>query len=221
MNGHIITFYTGPMFSSKTEATDTHIARLEKNDLTYLLLTPEVDDRAKDAVKTHNGKEIPAVTMSKDDSLIAILENYTREHKGALPDFVIKDEVGFFTSRQVHEYVGCVETGLFHGIMNGLVYDWKADPFVFIDPINDARFMNTEDLLGADVVMPVLRHAICNCGQVGWHTYDRLHGKDADGQVKIGGDERYEAMCTPCYSKSLIKLGINPLEKKLDFYKQK
>lgn len=217
--GKTLTFYTGSMFSSKSEATKTHMERLDATGLSYLLLTPAKDTRDEGAVVTHNGDHLKARSVGPQDRLFDIIHSYA-DKEGSLPDFVIKDEVFLFTSQQLHDYVRLVEEGVFDGIANGLVYDWKADPFVLQGEVEKPRFRTMEEFLSLDVVMPIFRHAICSCGQVAWHTYDRLHGKDAQGQVKIGGSERYEALCTPCYSKALVSLGMDPTTKNLHFYEQ-
>lgn len=189
MTGHFY-FYTGPMFSGKTEEL-LRIRNLyviaDKNVLTF---TPKKDTRGGTGfLLSHANKAVKATPITHVADVYPEIENYP----GNI-DAIFIDEIQFISLGDVLQQAaapkfvyGILERGI-NLYVSGLILDCFRNAF------STSRFL----LPYANKIE--LFKAVCdNCGNFsGEFTYRTIEDK---AQEVVGGKDIYKALCKDCYKK--------------------
>ncbi|MGQ9477990.1 MAG: thymidine kinase [Candidatus Bipolaricaulia bacterium] len=183
---------TGPMFSRKTEELLWRLEQVRLAGRKALLFKPVIDTRyAKDAVVTHDGREVKAYLLQPGEESLAKLEEIAGAealHEAAVVAF---DEGNFFSERLPALCEELVALGK-RVIVAGLDLTYAGKPFGPMPTL----------LALADKVEK--RTAICTrCGGFATRTQRLIDGKPApldDPVIKVGGAESYAPRCRQCYA---------------------
>jgi thymidine kinase len=172
--------FVGPMFSGKTDQLIDSFLEAEGEGVESIAFKPAIDDRhPADVVRSHSGREIPAVAVSDVDELLR-----------SEPTCVLIDEAQFFDV-SLGAVVEQLRSRGCRVIVAGLDLDFARRPFEV-----------TEALARAATSVKTLRSACQRCGLPAPFTQRLAAGKpvplDADRFV-VGDQECYEPRCARCW----------------------
>jgi thymidine kinase len=196
----VITVYTGPMFSGKTQALMARLQSKQRAHKNVLVIKPALDDRY-DSVDEIVVKQKTAQRFEKHASMAAYPIKSV-EQLGALirqidPDVIGVDEAQFFDGEfsialdtVAHKSGGRVGSALIGRNLEvyvaGLDLDAWARPF---GPMPDL-------LAIADRVEKFTANCF-QCGQDARFT-QKIGG--SAGRIEVGADDLYEARCVGCWT---------------------
>ena len=183
-------FKYGAMGSSKTaNALITRFNYQERN-MKVWLIKPSIDDRdGANIIRSRIGLEAAADIMTPDTDIFALFE---KSHLGC--DVIITDECQFFTEKQVDELRAIVDTLNIPVLCYGLRTDFLTHMFE-----GSRRLFEV-----ADSITEI--KTICGCGKkaivnarIDWQGNVITEG----GQILLGGNDAYLAMCHSCWRKKI------------------
>lgn len=182
-------FKYGAMGSAKTAQALITKYNYEENGMKVWLIKPSADDRdGKTVIRSRVGLASEADVVSPSDSVLALFKA-----KGEI-DIIIADECQFFTPYQIDELREIVDTADIPVLCYGLRTDFQCKFFP-----GSHRLLEV-----CDTITEV--RAICDCGAKAT-VNARI---DSDGyivtegaQLLLGGNDRYTAMCHPCWTKNV------------------
>ncbi len=180
-------FKYGAMGSSKTANALITKFNYEERGMKVWLIKPAIDDRdGKSIVRSRIGLESEAFVISKEMDILAEFENHRDCH------VIIADECQFFTSAQIDQLRKIVDTldlpvlcfGLRTDFLTNL-FEGSRGLFEVADSINEIK-------------------TICSCGNKAIVNARICDGKvvTEGGQILIGGNDSYIAMCHHCWKKA-------------------
>lgn len=173
-----IEVFTGPMFAGKSTRLLNRVATFTDAGAEVLLVKHATDTRyAEKAIVTHDGKRLDAHVANSGNDLTVLLEKHPAK-------IVAVDEVQFFD----HSFVSWARKARAEGVTvvcAGLDRDSQGQPFGPMPYL----------LAFADAVHKLAGE--CPCGLLAVQTRRKA---DAP-QGFIGGSERYESVCWPCFYK--------------------
>lgn len=202
---------TGPMFSGKTEELLRRVRRAKIAGLNVLLITPTMNSRDTDYLKSRSGMEDVVVKLDLPEDIIqyVLIEsvNHDKDVIVKIPDIVAIDEIQFFSDSFYIDYQGIkiydVIKKLIHQnirvIASGLDLTFNEEPFGTMGYL----------IAMADKVDKL--NAICmECGsEYGCRTQRLINGEPAKGDSPIiliddnTNIETYQARCLYCYKQPL------------------
>jgi thymidine kinase len=178
-------FKYGAMGSSKTANALITKFNYEERGMKVWLIKPSIDDRdGATTVKSRIGLEASATVISANDDIFASFGTLSGHHA------VIADECQFFTSAQVDQLRRIVD-----------VYDVPVLCFGLRTDFLTHLFEGSRRLFEvADSITEI--KTICSCGKKAI-VNARIDGNGSvvteGGQILIGGNDSYVAMCHSCW----------------------
>lgn len=155
-----------------------------------VLFTSSIDNRyGIGKIVSRIGLEEPAITYTQETDFLKVIEDLGDNSEF---DVILIDEAQFLTRKQVIDlayFVNC-DFGSTPVICYGIKTDFLGNLFEG----SNALICYAQDIQ--------LLKTICRCGSAAHHNMRLDVNGDAVtlGQsVEIGGNDRYEAVCTPCF----------------------
>ena len=182
-------FKYGAMGSSKTANALITKFNYEERGMKVWLIKPSLDDRdGADTVKSRIGLKAEAVVISKDADIFTEFKKYSDCH------VIIADECQFFTKEQINQLRKIVDELNIPVLCFGLRTDFLTNLFE-----GSRRLFEI-----ADSITEI--KTICSCGEKA--TVNARIGENGQvitegGQILIGGNDSYIAMCHACWQKAI------------------
>ena len=182
-------FKYGAMGSSKTANALITKFNYEERGMKVWLIKPSLDDRdGADTVKSRIGLKAEAVVISKDTDIFTEFKKYSDCH------VIIADECQFFTKEQINQLRKIVDELNIPVLCFGLRTDFLTNLFE-----GSRRLFEI-----ADSITEI--KTICSCGEKA--TVNARIGENGQvitdgGQILIGGNDSYIAMCHACWQKAI------------------
>lgn len=188
-------FRYGAMGSSKTANALITKFNYEERGMKVWLIKPALDNRdGANTIRSRIGLEQEAYAASRDTDLFAELEKDRSYHA------IIADECQFFTADQVDQLRRIVDVYEIPVFCYGLRTDFLTHLFE-----GSRRLFEV-----ADSVSEI--KTVCSCGKKAI-VNARIDGKGnvvtEGGQVLIGGNDSYVAMCHSCWKQAIDKTQKN------------
>ena len=182
-------FKYGAMGSSKTANALITKFNYEERGMKVWLIKPSLDDRdGADKVKSRIGLQADAVVISKDADIFEEFKKFSDCH------VIIADECQFFTKEQIDQLRRIVDELKLPVLCFGLRTDFLTNLF-------EGRRRLFEV---ADSVTEI--KTICSCGEkaiVNARINENGDVITEGGQILIGGNDSYIAMCHACWKKAI------------------
>ena len=186
-------FNYGTMGSSKSAQVLMTRFNFIQNGQRVWLIKPSIDTRdGINIVKSRIGLQSEADVIEPTDNLLQKM--LSREE---LPEIIIADESQFFTEEQIYQLREIVSTYNIHVFCYGLRTDFKCKLF----PASKALFELADEFVEIK--------SGCKCGKKATVNarLDAQGNVTLDGgQIEIGGNEKYVAMCWTCYYNKIKKM---------------
>lgn len=186
-------FKYGAMGSSKSAQALITKFNYEELGMKVWLIKPSIDDRdGADIVKSRIGLLCHAIIMTPD---MNIVEQY---EKAGDYDVIIVDEAQFMTPKQIDELREIVD---FQGIPV-LCFGLRTDFLTHFFP-GSQRLMEL-----ADSITEI--KTVCSCGRkatVNARIDERGNVVTQGGQIMLGGNDSYIAMCHKCWKTKIKEQG--------------
>ena len=184
-------FRYGAMGSSKTANALITKFNYEERGMKVWLIKPALDNRdGANIIRSRIGLEQEAYAASRETDLFAEFE------KSRSYDAIIADECQFFTAEQVDQLRRIVDVYEIPVFCYGLRTDFLTHLFE-----GSRRLFEV-----ADSVSEI--KTVCSCGKkaiVNARIDDKGNVLTEGGQVLIGGNDSYIAMCHSCWKQSIDK----------------
>ncbi|MBE7077112.1 MAG: thymidine kinase [Clostridiales bacterium] len=182
-------FKYGAMGSSKTANALITRFNYEERGMKVWLIKPSIDDRdGVNMIRSRIGLQASADVITPDKNLY---EEYEK-HKDC--DVIIADECQFFTSEQIDQLRKIVDTLDIPVLCYGLRTDFLTKLFP-----GSLRLFEV-----ADSITEI--KTICSCGKKAI-VNARIDGEGKivteGGQILIGGNDSYVAMCHNCWKQAI------------------
>ena len=177
-------FYYSSMNAGKSTALLQSSYNYRERGMNTLVMAPKLDDRyGAGKVTSRIGIETDATVFEKDDDLLAVVEQQSRNEP---LHCVLIDEAQFLTRDQVFQLSDVTDKLNIPVLAYGLRTDFQGEPFE-----------GSKYLLAWSDNLKELK-AICHCGSKATMVL-RLDGEGnavtVGSQVEIGGNDRYISMC--------------------------
>lgn len=186
-------FNYGTMGSSKSAQVLMTRFNFIQNGQRVWLIKPSIDTRdGINIVKSRIGLQSEADVIEPTDDLLQRMLA-----QGELPEIIIADESQFFTEEQIFQLREIVSTYNIHVFCYGLRTDFKCKLF----PASKALFELADEFVEIK--------SGCKCGKKATVNarLDAQGNVTLDGgQIEIGGNERYVAMCWTCYHNKIKRI---------------
>lgn len=182
-------FKYGAMGSSKTANALITKFNYEERGMKVWLIKPSLDNRdGADTVKSRIGLKAEAVVISNDTDIFTEFKKYSDCH------VIIADECQFFTKEQINQLRKIVDELNIPVLCFGLRTDFLTNLFE-----GSRRLFEI-----ADSITEI--KTICSCGEKA--TVNARIGENGQvitegGQILIGGNDSYIAMCHACWQKAI------------------
>ena len=169
---------TGPMYSEKSTTTESEYNKNTVFNKNRVWVKPNTDDRLNNYTRTHNQREIPAMTIDsqRPDLALSKLIEY---------DVIVFDEVQFFSERILYVIHQLLERGALV-IANGLKLTAARNRFGVMHYL----------LAEADDI--ILLKSVCN---ICWGVDSASRTKSFNlntPSVSTGGTDKYYVSCCSC-----------------------
>ncbi len=182
-------FKYGAMGSSKTANALITKFNYEERGMKVWLIKPSIDNRdGEDTVRSRIGLSAGATVVTPEMDLFAVFES----HRDC--NAVIADECQFFTAKQIDQLRAIVDKLNIPVLCFGLRTDFLTHVFE-----GSKRLFEV-----ADSISEI--KTICSCGKkaiVNARIDEKGHVVTEGGQILIGGNDAYIAMCHACWQKSI------------------
>ena len=182
-------FKYGAMGSSKSAQALITQFNYEEVGMSVWLIKPSVDDRdGADVIRSRIGLERHAQVITPEDDIYAAFE------RAGGADVIIADEAQFFTPEQIDQLRAIVDEKDVPVLCFGLRTDFLTHFFP-----GARRLMELADSL-TEI------KTICACGSkatVNARLDETGRIVTEGGQILIGGNDRYVAMCHRCWKKAI------------------
>ncbi len=186
-------FKYGAMGSSKSAQALITQFNYEEVGMSVWLIKPSVDDRdGADVIRSRIGLERHAQVITPEDDIYAAFE------RAGGADVIIADEAQFFTPEQIDQLRAIVDEKDVPVLCFGLRTDFLTHFFP-----GARRLMELADSL-TEI------KTICACGSkatVNARLDERGRIVTEGGQILLGGNDRYVAMCHRCWKKAIREQG--------------
>ena len=184
-------FKYGAMGSSKTANALITKFNYEERGMKVWLIKPSIDDRdGANVIRSRIGLEATAQVIRPEEDLFEEFKRHSDCH------VVITDECQFFTAEQIDQLRRIVDELTVPVLCFGLRTDFLTHLFE-----GSRRLFEV-----ADSITEI--KTICACGKKAI-VNARIDGNGqvvtAGGQILIGGNDSYVAMCHTCWKKAIAK----------------
>ncbi len=184
----MLTVITGPMFSGKS----SELISICKSNMVAgnktLVFKPASDSRySLGDIETHDGKKIPARRLNNHNAL-SLFDDHSDWLRRSEYGLVAFDEVQFFNLDLIEVIDTLIRFCDVDVVCAGLAQDSSGKPFGIMPRL----------LCMADKITSLT--AVCSkCKEIGkaTRTFRKVEGGK---QVEVGGADKYEARCLPCWS---------------------
>ncbi len=184
-------FKYGAMGSSKTANALITKFNYEERGMRVWLIKPSIDDRdGADVVRSRIGLDAYAYVATPETDLYETFKSLEGYHA------IISDECQFFTAKQIDQLRRIVDELAIPVLCFGLrtdflthLFEGSRRLFEVADSINEIK-------------------TICSCGSkaiVNARIDENGHVVTEGGQILIGGNDSYVAMCHACWQKKINK----------------
>ncbi len=184
-------FKYGAMGSSKTANALITKFNYEERGMKVWLIKPSIDTRdGADVVRSRIGLEAKATVITPTADLFTLFEEHRNCHA------IIADECQFLTAAQVDQLRRIVDEYRLPVLCFGLRTDFLTHLFP-----GSARLFEV-----ADSITEI--KTICSCGQkaiVNARIDGNGHVVTEGGQILIGGNDSYVAMCHACWKAAIAE----------------
>lgn len=184
----MLTVIVGPMMAGKTSEL---LSMCRSNQIAgnkTLLFKPSIDNRFDDnAVVTHDGKKMNAIKLNNQNAL-SLFDDHSDWLRRSEYGLVAFDEVQFFNADLIEVIDTLIRYCDVDVVCAGLAQDSSGKPFGIMPRL----------LCMADKIISLT--AVCSkCKEIGaaTRTFRKVEGNK---QVEVGGSDKYEARCLPCWS---------------------
>ena len=182
-------FKYGAMGSSKSAQALITKFNYEEKGMSVWLIKPSVDTRdGADVIRSRIGLEAHAQIITPDQDIIQAYRAAGRH------DVIISDEAQFFTPAQIDQLRALVDEEELPVLCFGLRTDFLTHFFP-----GSARLMELADSL-TEI------KTVCSCGRKAT-VNARIDGNGRvvteGGQILLGGNDSYVAMCHACWKKQI------------------
>ena len=185
-------FKYGAMGSSKTANALITRFNYQERDMKVWLIKPSIDDRdGANIIRSRIGLEAAADIMTPDTDIFALLGESHRDC-----DVIITDECQFFTPEQIDQLRKIVDVYNIPVMCFGLRTDFLTHLFP-----GSRRLFEV-----ADSITEI--KTICSCGSkatVNARIDSEGNVVTTGGQILLGGNDSYIAMCHKCWKKAANK----------------
>ncbi len=182
-------FKYGAMGSSKTANALITRFNYQERDMKVWLIKPSIDDRdGANVIRSRIGLEAAADVMTPDTDIFSLFED---KHKDC--NVIITDECQFFTPEQIDQLRKIVDVHNIPVMCFGLRTDFLTHLFP-----GSRRLFEV-----ADSITEI--KTICSCGSkatVNARIDENGHVVTTGGQILLGGNDAYIAMCHKCWKKA-------------------
>lgn len=184
-------FYYGVMGSSKTANALMTKFNMEEHGKSVVLLKPSIDNRdGEKIIKSRVGVEAEALLVHLDSKISDVLKQYKKKY-----DVIIVDEAQFLTESQVDQLRETTDAMFI--MCYGLKTDYMGKLFE-----GSKRLIELSDSIREIKSM-------CPCGKKA--IMNARYDKDGNiiyegGQINIGGDDMYKALCYDCWKKGKVNI---------------
>lgn len=186
-------FNYGTMGSSKSAQVLMTRFNFIQNGQRVWLIKPSIDTRdGIQIVKSRIGLQSEADVIEPTDNLLQKMQALDE-----LPEIIIADESQFFTEEQIYQLREIVSTYNIHVFCYGLRTDFRCKLF----PASKALFELADEFVEIK--------SGCKCGKkatVNARLDANGHVTLDGGQIEIGGNEKYVAMCWTCYHNKIKRI---------------
>ncbi len=184
-------FKYGAMGSSKTANALITKFNYEERGMRVWLIKPSIDDRdGVTTVRSRIGLSAPAEVVFDNDDIFEVFSKKRDHH------VIIADECQFFTAAQIDQLRRIVD-----------VYDVPVLCFGLRTDFLTHLFEGSRRLFEvADSITEI--KTICECGKkaiVNARIDEEGHVVTEGGQILIGGNDSYVAMCHACWQRAIEK----------------
>lgn len=185
-------FKYGVVNSSKSANALMTIHNYEEQGMKVYIIKPEIDTRDKGVVKSRaiNDSRCANFVASDSDDLFLLFKN----NNVCSYDVVIVDECQFLSVKQINQLRDIVDILNIPVICYGLKTDFKTNLFA-----SSQRLIEL-----ADSISEI--KTVCRCGSKAiFNARLDSHGNMifSGEQIKLGGNDLYNPVCSKCYFKSL------------------
>ena len=184
------------MSSSKSLRLLVSAHDFDEKNIPILVLKPSLDTRdGGDKVKSRVGLERDAVSVLPDTDIYKAVNEYNHYRMANGDDpvkWILVDECQFLSSEQIDELADVVDDMEINVKCYGLRTDFKSKLF----PASQRLFELADEVIEVK--------SLCKCGNKA--SINARIDSDGNvvtdgGQIEVGGDDRYEAICRKCYKK--------------------
>lgn len=188
----------GTMGSTKTLNLLTTAYNFEERNINFICLKPSIDNRdGETIIKSRVGLQRECEVIKPDTNVFDVIKKFNYsflENKFVKIDWVLVDEVQFFSEEQIDQLARAVDMFDINIMCYGLRTDFQSHLF----PGSKRLF----EL--ADSIEEI--KASCSCGRkTAMNARIDENGNiiTSGDQVLIGGNDKYVAMCRKCWYKKI------------------
>lgn len=203
MNAHL-RFYYGPMGSSKSLRLLTTAYNFEENGIQIMVLKPSLDTRdGEGIIKSRAGLERKCIMVDEDVNLYKAIKAYKNVLASQFEElkWVLIDECQFLTEEQVDQLSDVVDFLDINVMCFGLRTDFQSHLFD-----GSRRLFEI-----ADDIEEI--KSSCACGEKKTSINARFDENGEiiteGGQVEIGGNDKYKAICRRCWKNKIREKELN------------
>lgn len=194
-------FRYGTMASGKSLHLLATAYNFKENKIKYQLLKPSIDTRTKDEIYSRIGVGEKCTILPKDEDIWKYVDLNSK--------WILVDEAQFLNPIQIEQLAQIVDDFNINVVCYGLRTDYLTHLFE-----GSKRLFEIADKFEE---LP----SYCSCGdKTSVNSKINQNGEieisDNGGQIEIGGDERYKAICRSCFFKTVIEQTseMNPFDDK-------
>lgn len=194
-----LVFYYGAMGSGKsTLALQMHYNLQEANKPGIALI---MGDRSGEAAITNRiGMRSPAVLINPEKNILELLFDWIHD-SGKLPEYIIADEIQFYSVEQIEQLAKIVDDWNVNVYCLGITTDFKSHLFDSVKRLFEL----------ADEKIELQLESLCWCGAKGI-----MHARTIDGYMVTEGEQKivgdldskgfgYEVLCRKHFFKNMTK----------------
>lgn len=186
-------FRYGAMSSGKSELLLVSNNVYKKLNKEVLLLSSATNSRdGEGMIKSRNGMSAKSISIDDEDNIYDIVVSKLKETR---LNYILVDEIHFFTEKHVFELARVVDDLNITVICYGLKSDFKSKTFETVGKLIPL----------ADVIQQIPHE--CECGRYAIMNMRLSNGVPvfSGKTIEVGAEERYKSVCRKCYFKHKSK----------------
>lgn len=179
-----LVFKYGTMSSGKSLQLLTFAHQLKNNCISYQIMKPSIDTRTINTIKSRIGIEEECTLIGDAENVIMKIDLNAK--------WILIDESQFLTKSQVDELAYIVD----NYNINIVCYGLRTDSNTYL-------FEGSKRLFEiSDEIEEIVSYCTCgnrNCFNAKINSDGKIDMTQKNGQIDIGGDEKYKSMCRKCH----------------------